>query len=258
MRHDVNDTFCFEDGEHPTAPLSTPAERSSPSSARREAAYSTLSPAALGAECLRELGTYRRGEPCNETYGLELLRRATVHGDPESWAWVHHCLSEMVRGWLHRHPGKEAACNLDSEENFVTQAFEHFWQATTLSQTVEFSRLAAALQYLRASLNGAILDTIRTYSRPREVSLLESGEPQGEDHTDSTEVWDILQTMLPNRHEQRLAYLLFHCGLKPREIIRFCPQEFRDVHEIYCLRRNIMERLLRNEHQLPWRLTPVE
>jgi len=258
MRHDVSDTFCFEDREHSTVPLSTPAERSSPASVRREAACSTLSPAALGAECLRELSTYRRGEPCNETYGLELLRRATVQGDPEAWTWVHHCFSEMVRGWLYRHPSKETACSLESEENYVTQAFERFWQATTVSQTVEFSRLAAALQYLRASLNGAILDTLRAYLRPREVSLPESGELQEEDHTDSTEVWDILQTMLPNRHERRLAYLLFHCGLKPREIVRFCPQEFRDVHEIYRLRHNIMERLLRNAHQLRWRLTSVE
>jgi hypothetical protein len=103
-----------------------------------------------------------------------------------------------------------------------------------------------------------VTNTIRAYLRPREVSLPESGELQEEDHTDSTEVWDILQTMLTNRHERRLAYLLFHCGLKPREIVRFCPQEFRDVHEIYRLRHNTMERLLRNAQQLRWRLTSVE
>jgi hypothetical protein len=61
--------------------------------------------------------------------------------------------------------------------------------------------------------------------------------------------------ILTNPREQRLAYLLFHCGLGPREMIRFCPQEWSDVQEIYRLRRNIMERILRNADHLRWRLS---
>jgi hypothetical protein len=99
---------------------------------------------------------------------------------------------------------------------------------------------AAALVYLRASLHGAILDTLRTSSRPKEIPLPlpgEAGEPSVEDQTDGSELCEILQTVLPNRREQRLAYLLYHCGLKPREIVHFCPQEWSDVQEIYHLRR---------------------
>ena len=114
---------------------------------------------------------------------------------------------------------------------------------------MEFHTLAAALQYLRASLNGTVLDTLRAYVRPRETSLPEPGEPGEpyvEDSFESSEVWEILQTLLPDRREKRLAYLLFHCGLKPREIVRFCPQEWSDVHEIYHVRGNMMQRLLSN------------
>jgi hypothetical protein len=64
--------------------------------------------------------------------------------------------------------------------------------------------------------------------------------------------------LLTNPHEQQVAYLLFHCGLKPREIIRFCPQEWSDVQEIYRLRRNIKERLRRNADHLRWRLSERE
>ena len=162
-----------------------------------------------------------------------------------------------MRGWLHRHPKRDIACRLESEENYIAQTFERFWQATALASHVEFTTLAAALQYLRASLNGVILDTLRTYARPGEVMLSEIGEEgelQAENTTDSSNVWEALQTMLSDEREKRLAYLLFHCGLKPREIIRFCPQEWSDVHEIYRLRRNIMERLLHNADQLRWRL----
>ena len=223
---------------------------------RREGTYSALSAQLLAAHCLKELNNYQRGEPSTDTYGLELLHRATIQGDQEAWTLLQHCFSGVMRGWLHHHPSREAASRLESEEHYVAQAFERFWQATTLTHQVEFRTLAAALQYLRASLNGAILDTLRAYSRPREISLPgpgEPGEPEVEDKTDSSEVWEILKALLSNEHEQRVAYLLFHCGLGPREFVRFCPQEFGDRCEIYRLRRTIMERLLRQTDQLRWR-----
>jgi hypothetical protein len=145
------------------------------------------------------------------------------------------------------------ACRLESEENYVAQAFERFWQATAFNRRVEFSTLAAALQYLHASLNGAVLDTLRTYARSREVSLPEPGEPGEplvEDGIENSEVWDTLYKILANPREQRLTYLLFYCGLKPREILRFCPQEWSDVQEIYRLRCTIMKRLVRNADHL--------
>lgn len=215
-----------------------------------------LSVSALVEQCQQEIQAYRRGEPSNGAYGLELLHRAIMQGDQAAWQGLQQCLGEMVRGWLRCHPARAAACRWESEENYVALAFERFWQAT-VQQQLAFETFAGALAYLRASLHGALLDTLRAYSRPNEVSLPEAGEPgepYGEDQTDSSEVWEILQTMLPNAREQRLAYLLYHCGLKPREIVRFCPQEWSDIQEIYRLRRNIMERLLRNADQLRWRL----
>jgi hypothetical protein len=76
-----------------------------------------------------------------------------------------------------------------------------------------------------------------------------------EDSTESSKVWDLLKTMLSNARERRLAYLLFHCGLKPREIVRFCPREFSDILEIYHLRCTLMVRLLRNADSLRWQLS---
>ena len=258
MRQEKIDTPSVENVVQQTARLSTPAEGSSPAALRKEATCSTLSVAVLAAQCLGEIDKYRRGRPCDEIYGLELLRRATIQGDQEAWAWMQHCLSGVMRGWLRRHPSREAALRLESEEHYVAQAFERFWQATTLTQQVEFSRFSAALQYLRASLNGAILDTLRAYARPREVPMPEPGahgEPLLEELTSRSGVWEILQTVLPNEREQRLAYLLYHCGLGPREIVRFCPQEWSDVQEVYRLRRTIMERLLRNADRPRWWLS---
>ena len=102
--------------------------------------------------------------------------------------------------------------------------------------------LSEVLIFLRVSLNGAILETLRDSKRPGAVS---SPWPDGEDRLDRGELWDRLQARLSNRREQRLAYLLYHCGLEPAEIVRCCPQEWSDVHEVARLRRIILERLMK-------------
>jgi len=249
------DTPCINDREASTAHGSVTTEQFSPDAFLSNPLCSEMSLSVLAALCLRELDSYRRGEPCTDAYGLELLRRATLQGDQEAWAWVHQCFGGIVRNWFRCHPQREVACHLESEENYVAQTFERFWQATAYNQQVEFSTLAAALQYLRASLHGTILDMLRAYARPREVPLPgpgEPGEPLVEENTETGEVWEILRRMLSDPRERRVAYLLFYCGLKPREIVRFCPHEWSSVQEIYRLRRSIMERLLRNVDQLRW------
>ncbi len=164
---------------------------------------------------------------------LELLRRVITYGDLEAWAAFRQGLEETVLSWLHEHPGREAACRLQTERHFVTMAFERLRQATIQGQ-VTCEMLSELLVFLRVSLNGAILETLR-----------DSKRPDGEDRLDRGELWDRLQARLSNRREQRLAYLLYHCGLEPAEIVRCCPQEWSDVHEVARLRRIILERLMK-------------
>ena len=59
-------------------------------------------------------------------------------------------------------------------------------------------------------------------------------------------IWQSIESLLCDEREKRLAYLLYYCGLKPRDIIVRCSQEFDDVKEIYRLNHNIIERLRRN------------
>jgi hypothetical protein len=188
------------------------------------------------------------GDESFEMSSLELLRRAIAHGDQEAWAVFQQCLEETVLTWLHEHPNREVVCRGLGEKHLVAQAFERFRQAAVRTQ-MAFETLARVLVYLRASLQGAILDTLRTRSRPGAVSRLvpdQVGEPGVEVPIDSNEFWEALQTPLPSAREQRLVYLLYHCGLRPKEILHCCPQEWSDVQEIYRLRRNIVERLLRH------------
>jgi hypothetical protein len=212
---------------------------------------------ALADHCLKEINNYRRGEPSNDEYGLELFRRALHECDPFAWEIIQLRFNDMMLQWMRSHPMRIAACRYDSDENYVAQAFTRFWQATIGNEKIQFRSLAAALRYLRASLNGIIVDTLRAYSRPREISLPEPGEPGEpfvEDLGDGYEVWEVIRSLLHDERQQRLAYLIYHSGLKPREIVKFCSQEFPDVQEIYHLRHNIFERLQRNADYIRWRL----
>ncbi len=215
----------------------------------------------LSLETLKEYGAqerrkYLRKEPNDDSYCLEIFRRAIVRRDHEAWAVLQALLSESVRLWFARHPYREAALRYEPvEQNYIDDTFRRFWQALS-DQRLLFSSLASALSYLHMCLNCAVMDTLRVYARPREEYLPDVGhpsEPVVEDTYHEGELWEVVKSLLPGKQEQRVAYLLFHCNLKPREIVRYCPGEFSDEGEIYRMKRNIMERLLRNSDKIRWR-----
>lgn len=218
----------------------------------------TMDVSLLAEYCTNELHKHRRGEASEDAYGLELFRRIRLYSNEDAWNAFQQCFTETALLWLYHHPKREMAMRIDSAENYVALAFERFWIATIRNKKIEFSTLSAALSYLHASLNAAICDSVRAQIRRKEISLPEPGspgEPFVEDEMESEELLHILQEMFSRKREQRLIYLLYHCGLKPREIIRECPQEFSDIHEIYRLQHSIVDRLSRNSDQFRWRLS---
>jgi hypothetical protein len=60
-----------------------------------------------------------------ETYEvsrLELLRRASIHGDLDAWTAFRQSQEETVLSWFYEHPGSQAACRVQSERHFVALA----------------------------------------------------------------------------------------------------------------------------------------
>jgi len=64
-------------------------------------------------------------------------------------------------------------------------------------------------------------------------------------------LWEQLLSLFPNKREQRLIYLSYSCGLKPREIASLYPQEFCTVQEIHRLRASILNRIQCDADRLP-------
>src|SRR6266567_3415572 len=225
-----------------------------------DAPVSQMNLSLLADRCTGEIKHHRRKEPFDDRYCLEIFRRAIVEHIDKAWSTLQQCFGEIVRIWLHSHPSSDVALLRDTEENYVAQTFSRFWYAVR-DQRLEFATLNAALSYLHATLNGIVTDTLRSRLRSKEVPLPEPGfaeEPVVEDPIDGHVLWDSIQSFLPDERERRIAYLLYYCGLKPREIVTRCSKEFDDVKEVYRLSHNVVERLRRNRDRLRWLLDDEE
>lgn len=211
--------------------------------------------------CQREIINFRKGELYDDRYCLEIFHRAINRQDERAMELLMLSFRYMVAGWLRSHPRRESALRHYGEMDYVAFTFERFWLATH-TQMLVFDTLAAALKYLKLSLNGAVLDTLRAHEKQM-LQLPEPGvgfpeEPAAQEQDTGRELWEVIQSFLPTEREKSVAYLIFHCNLKPREIMQRCPGMFSNVGEIYHLRRNIEERLMRNKDQIRWRLGDQE
>lgn len=172
---------------------------------------------------------------------LELVRRASTHGDQEAWAAFEQGVQETVLSWLRAYPGRAMVWD---ERHIVARAFEQVWQVVHQGQFA-YRSFSEVLLLLRASLGGAMLEAQRVSLYPSVVGEGMADVLEREGHTFSAEIWEWVQDKLTDERERRLAYLLYHCGLQPSDIVRCCPQEWSDVQEVMHLRCSIFVQLLR-------------
>jgi DNA-directed RNA polymerase specialized sigma24 family protein len=207
-----------------------------------------------------EISKFRRKEPSDDQYCLEIFRRAMVQNDERAWDIVYALFQESVRQWFRGDASRTAALRHEDEQSYIDDTFKRFWQSMH-AQKLEFPSLASVLRYLRLCLNSVIIDTLRAYARKEVLGLPEPGSPDElllEDSYHEDEWWSVVESILTDKYERRVIYLLYHCGLKPREIVIHCPGEFANEQEVYRFRRNGLDRLKRNQdkllHKLGWKL----
>jgi hypothetical protein len=244
--HELNGDW----GETPTVSQGLTFERLPPANLGAKPAPEAMRKEMPIATYLREIGNAHCGDLSTDEYCMELLRQATFQDNPEIWEIVQRSLGETVREWIKLHPSRAAAASLDSEENYIARAFAKLYEASVCKQ-VQFSSLSDMLKYLQVSLNCVILDSLRTYLRPQEIDQPQSYDT-GESaavQSENKEVWEILSKSFADAREKRIAYLLFHCGLRPNDIVQMFPEEFRDVHEISLLRCSIIKRFINQKNQ---------
>ncbi len=63
-----------------------------------------MSLSALADRCMSEINNYRRGEPSNDQYSLEIFRRAMLERDNAAWALLEDRFKDFLLGSFRRHP----------------------------------------------------------------------------------------------------------------------------------------------------------
>lgn len=165
-----------------------------------------------------------------------MVHRAVAQRDRYARQWLQHVTQKPLLESLRNHPFYQKLQSTGSDKEYVTRTFERFWQRVD-QQKLQWSTRSQMLRYLQATLNGVILETLRSTTQQVEEPI--DAETPTYGHT----VWSIIQDVLLDERERRVAYLLYHCGLKPAEIVRTCPQEFNDVQEIHRLRCVVIEKM---------------
>ena len=177
---------------------------------------------------------------------LEMFRHAVKESNLHVQRRLQKKFSAILLNWIHDHPKCVLACRLHTEEYYIIETFRCFWLTLRKQQKFDFASISDVLSYLHVSMNGVILETFRNYSTTREVLLTSSSmerESQPDEIDNSREIWGLIVGKLFSTRERRMAYLLFQCALKPRDIVESFPDEFSDVNEISLIRRDIMELL---------------
>ena len=119
---------------------------------KMEKPLSEMSLESLTESCLREMGKFRRKEPSDDAFCLEIFRRAVVKNDNAAWAVLQYLFSDNIRAWLGMHSHREIALRHESEQTYIDDTFRRFWQAVS-DQSLSFTTLGSARSCLRLCLH---------------------------------------------------------------------------------------------------------
>lgn len=207
----------------------------------------------------------------DETYCMELFRRAMVDKVDEAWIYIVQTYEMMVLGWARK---KIVGSMTVSPKDCADEAFAKMWVSLQKKRFSDFKTLSAFLEYLRICVHSVIMDRGRELEKFQALRRLDEVDMElGSDDGDypaelpigdykptdtevtsrmiAEEIWRWVSGHCKNDREELVMRALFQESLKPAEVIHEYGQYFEDVNEIYRIRRNVMLRLAQDKGNAP-------
>ena len=100
---------------------------------------------------------------------IEMLRRILQQSDKWTKEHIRACLSENLLVWLRLYPRRVEDCDCEDEE-YLVQTLEYIFQASGHCTVLECDSTDDLMRRLNASLNGLLIDTLRSRSKRIDVS----------------------------------------------------------------------------------------
>lgn len=202
---------------------------------------------------LLENERYYRKQSQDCRYAYELFRRALVERNEAAWEHVYTLYYTLVKYWIRR--TSAFAHTGESPETFIPEVFARFWRAVPAEKFDTFPSLASLFNYLQRCAASVIIDSTRSTAGiellpeeaiPEDHTAQDSPEEIAMNHIDGNTLWGCVNAQLRNEVERIIIHSSFLLGMKPGDIYQQWPHLFTNVHEVYGIKRNILERLSRN------------
>jgi DNA-directed RNA polymerase specialized sigma24 family protein len=219
---------------------------------RRQVHHMTASE--LAGACREQTRRFLSDQASDDTFGLELWRRAIEERDQFAWEALMTQYRGLVIASIRRHPLAHMA--YDDVDDWVCRVFERFWRAIDAGRFSSFSDIAAVMGYLKMCAHSVLTDAARSRRSDREAPLSDAiaAPAGGRDLTEQVigslvgeQLWQAIQLELQDDAERCLAYLSFVREMRPAEIQTRRPDLFPSNAEVYRVKRNILDRLRRSE-----------
>lgn len=202
-----------------------------------------------------------RPDNSHERFCFELFRRAIADKSDQCWAALYGQYQKLVGHWLLEFSKSSQLPGDQTLEELIASAFASFWRAFTAEKLQQAEGLGSVLTYLKSCAATTVLQIRRKAARSlpavaweeleTETQVVSSSSANPEQQVLTTmnaqQLWSIVDKVCSDEREQIIARLSFVSDLKPVAILELHPQLFSGVEEIYTIRRNLKNRLLRNE-----------
>jgi RNA polymerase sigma factor (sigma-70 family) len=221
----------------------------------------------LCSRCREQIQRFRRNETTDDSFCMEVFRRAVDANDQDCWAQLQNIYRQQVMGWCRRASSQSQV----STEDLVDLTWERFWSNFNSRKLERAENTAAVQRYLKLCALSAATDAAR--DEARSVSLDRQRQtPSGEgaalgdslvdqaptpeervtDEASRRSLWELVQRQLTSDQERALVYLKYELGLKSGEIQQSRPDLFPTVNDVYRVTRNLLDRLRRSTDLVEW------
>jgi RNA polymerase sigma factor (sigma-70 family) len=183
-----------------------------------------------------------------------LFRRAIVGCNSHAWEKVYQIYQPLVVSWVSRNSGLGA---VDEEvDYFVNCAFDKIWSAVDAEKFGQFQDLASLLRYLQMCVHSVIVDYARSNQiRTTDLDILANLptpdspliEKSVTDELERRRLWEMVARLARDEREIIVLRYSFVYDLKPSQIYAANPDRFESLEELYRVKRNLLNRLRRNQ-----------
>lgn len=205
---------------------------------------------------------HKKPDNSHERFCFELFRRSIAERDQQCWAEIYQQYQKLVIRWTAEHISPLQRIGDATVEEMVLDAFTSFWRAYTEDKLAKANGVGSVLMYLKSCVATSVAMARRKAERTiaqaewdQFVVDSATADSNNSARTDESvlaqieheQIWQIVESCCHDEKDQIIARLGLVSNLKPRAILEIHPDLFANAEEIYERRRNLKNRLRRNE-----------